>query len=60
MIDLDECGIFMETHANRQHGKYFVGLRVREEGAYGKSEKWNLLLAVSGEDVTVDGQAARR
>ena len=60
IIDLDECGVFMETHANRQHGKSFIGLRVREEGAYGKSEKWNILLAVCGENESANGQAARR
>ena len=60
IIDLDECGVFMETHANRQHGKSFIGLRVREEGAYGKSEKWNVLLAVCGENESANGQAARR
>ena len=49
MIDLDECGIFMET-ANRKHGKSYVGLRVNEPGPYSKTEKWNLLMAVCGEE----------
>ena len=49
----------METHANRSIGKSYIGLRVREEGVYSKSEKWNLLLAVCGEDGTAE-HAARR
>lgn len=48
MIDLDECGIFVES-ANRKHGKSYIGCRVKEPGPYSKSEKWNLLLAISGE-----------
>ena len=59
VIDLDECGVFLETHANRSQGKSYIGLRVREEGVYSKSEKWNLLLAVCGENGTAN-QAARR
>ena len=59
VIDLDECGVFLETHANRSYGKSFIGFRVREEGVYSKSEKWNLLLAVCGQDGTAQ-QAARR
>ena len=59
VIDLDECGVFLETHANRSIGKSYIGLRVREEGVYSKSEKWNLLLAVCGEDGTAE-HAARR
>ena len=49
VIDLDECGLFVET-SNRPHGKSVVGFRVREEGPYSKSEKWTLMLAVCGED----------
>ena len=49
----------METTANRKYGKSVVGLRVNEVGPYSKSEKWNLLLAVCGED-PLDNQAARR
>ena len=37
MIDLDECGLFVET-ANRKRGKSYVGFRVREPGPYSKSE----------------------
>ena len=58
IIDLDECGIFLET-ANRKFGKAYSGLRVRDEGPYSKTEKWNLLLAICGED-SVDGVDARR
>ena len=59
IIDLDECGVFIKTTGNRNHGKAYTGYRVREEGAYGKSEKWNLLLAVCGED-GMNGGASRR
>ena len=59
IIDLDECGMYMESTANRKHGKAVVGLRVNEVGPYSKSQKWNLLLAVCGED-PIDGQEASR
>ena len=59
IIDLDECGIFKERHADRKHGKAFSAVRVREEGQYGHGEKWNVLLAISGEDA-VDGNDSRR
>ena len=59
IIDLDECGIFMEKTANRTYGKAYSGMRVREEGPYSKSEKWNLLLAVCGEDNFNGGDARR-
>ena len=58
MIDLDECGIFVET-ANRKHGKAYVGVRVKEPGPYSKSEKWNLLLAICGENGQI-GAPSRR
>lgn len=58
MIDLDECGIFVNT-ANRSFGKAFIGRRVNEEGPYSKSEKWNLLLAVSGELGTLEAPSRR-
>lgn len=51
MIDLDECGIFLET-ANRRYGKAYIGLRVNEEGPYGHGEKWTLLMAVSCQAAT--------
>ena len=50
LIDLDECGLFVET-ADRTIGKAFVGKRVRQEGNYQKSEKWTLLLAIAGSAV---------
>lgn len=59
MIDLDECGIFLET-CNRTSGLAYVGVRVRDEGPYSKSEKWTLLLAVSGEKGTGPANASRR
>ena len=59
VIDLDECGVFLETTANRKYGKAYSGLRVRDEGPYSKTEKWNLLLAICGED-EIDGRDARR
>jgi len=48
MIDLNECGLFVETAA-RGFGKCYIGKRVNEEGPYSKSEKWTLLLAISGD-----------
>ena len=47
LIDLDECGLFVET-ADKSIGKAYVGNRVRQEGNYQKSEKWTLLLAIAG------------
>ncbi len=47
LIDLDECGLFVET-ADKKIGKAYVGNRVRQEGNYQKSEKWTLLLAIAG------------
>ena len=58
MIDLDECGIFVET-ANRKHGKAYLGHRVKEPGPYSKSEKWNLLLAICGEDGIIGAPSQR-
>jgi hypothetical protein len=48
LIDLDECGIEMST-ADRKIGKAYIGKRVNQTGLYSKSEKWNLLLAISGD-----------
>ena len=48
LIDLDECGIEMST-ADRKIGKAYIGKRVSQTGLYSKSEKWNLLLAISGD-----------
>ena len=47
LIDLDECGIFVQT-ADRTLGKAHEGNRVRQGGNYQHSEKWNLLLAIAG------------
>ena len=58
MIDLDEAGVFVDT-ANRKSGKSFVNIRVNEAGPYVKSEKWNLIMGVSGEDGT-EAQPSRR
>ena len=49
IIDLDECGVFLET-ADRPHGKAYVGVHVRDFGPYVKGEKWNLQMAICGED----------
>ena len=48
MIDLDECGIFVQT-ADRKIGKAYIGLRVKQGGPYEKGEKWNLLMGISGD-----------
>jgi hypothetical protein len=59
MIDLDECGIYFAT-AERTMGKAYIGVRVREPGPYSRTEKWNLLMAISGAAVENGGLAARR
>ena len=59
ITDLDECGVMMEKTVNRKYGKAYVGCRVNEEGPYRHSQKWTLLLAISGEDGH-NGQDARR
>ena len=59
MIDLDECGIFVET-CNRNNGKQYVGIRFNEPGPYSKSEKWNLLMAICGEDGRAPNNPSRR
>ena len=48
-IDLDECGVFVET-ADKHIGKAYTGNRVRQAGNYQKSEKWNLLLGIAGSE----------
>jgi transposase len=53
MIDIDEAGIFLET-ADRSWGKAVTGMRVRAPGPYGHSEKWTLLMAVSGRPGPLD------
>ena len=58
VIDLDECGLYIAS-ANRNSGKAYVGVRVRDAGPYSNADKWTLLMAVCGEDGTVD-QPSRR
>ena len=58
IIDLDECGLYVAS-ANRNGGKAYVGIRVRDAGPYSNADKWTLLMAVCGEDGTVD-QPSRR
>ena len=48
LIDLDECGVYVET-ADKHIGKAYVGSRVCRGGNYHHLEKWTLLLAVSGD-----------
>ena len=48
MIDLDECGFELKS-AKRGIGKAYVGKRVKQSGLYSKTEKYNLLLAISGD-----------
>ena len=47
MIDLDECGIKLET-ANRKYGKASLSRRVRERGNYGHGVNHTLMMAISG------------
>jgi hypothetical protein len=47
MIDFDEAAFFLET-ANRSSGKAYINCCVHEHGPYGHSERWNMMLAVSG------------
>jgi len=58
MIDLDECGIFVEM-ANRTRGREYVGIRVKEPGPYSKTEKGSLLLAICGEDGSANQSSKR-
>jgi len=45
LLDTDECGIFLET-ANRGFGKAYKSIRVREEGPYGHSQKFTLIMTI--------------
>lgn len=45
LIDIDEAGLWIEK-SNRKHGKAPPGVRVREAGPYGHSEKWTLILGI--------------
>ena len=58
IIDLDECGVFLEK-SDRKSGKAYVGIRVNQAGPYSRSEKWNLLMAVSGEEGNEQNPAKR-
>jgi hypothetical protein len=53
MVDIDECGLFVETAA-RHIGKAFVGVRCREPGPYGHSEKYTLLMAIAARPGPLD------
>ena len=48
LIDMDECGVELAT-ANTNIGKAFIGKRVNQAGLYSKTDKYNLLLAISGD-----------
>ena len=48
MIDLDEMGVELKT-AERGEGKAYAGKRVKQSGLYSKTDKWNVLLAISGD-----------
>ncbi|EJK43907.1 hypothetical protein THAOC_37602 [Thalassiosira oceanica] len=50
LIDIDECGIELKS-AEKTGGKAYLGERVNQEGLYSKTDKWNLLLAISGDPV---------
>lgn len=45
LLDTDEAAIYLETAA-RGFGKCYIGRRCEEEGPYGHSEKYTLLLTV--------------
>ena len=47
MIDCDQAGIFLET-VNRSGGKAHKTVRVVSRGPYSKTQKWNVMLGVSG------------
>ena len=48
IIDIDECSIFLEQ-INRTCGKGMQGDRVTEQGAYSKTAKVNLMMAICGD-----------
>ena len=48
LIDSDECGVSLST-AELSIGKAFTGERVNQSGLYSGSDKWNLLLSISGD-----------
>ena len=59
VIDLDECGVFVEKSTDRHAGKAFKGIRVRDSGPYTRGDKWTVLLGICGEDGTVDMPSRR-
>ena len=50
IIDINKAGFFLES-SNRNYGKTVSCLRCSQNGVYGRGEKVNLLLAISGDDV---------
>lgn len=58
IIDLDEAALFEET-CNRGTGKAHLTNRVRDVGAYGHSQKTNILVAISGENATPNQDSRR-
>jgi hypothetical protein len=59
MIDLDECGIYVDD-CSRRHGKAPPSIRVGEAGQYSREgEKCNLLLAICGDQGTVQQPSHR-
>ena len=47
----DECGVFVQS-VNRGHGIAQIGKRVCSYGPYKHSKKYNVLMAITGEDGT--------
>ena len=58
IIDIDEAGVFLET-ADRNSGKAFSGVRVSSSGPYSKTEKWNIIMGISGEEGTMQNPSRR-
>ena len=48
MIDLEKSGFEMSS-ADRKIGKSYIGKRAHQSGLYSRTEKWTLLLAISGD-----------
>ena len=57
LIDCDQAGIFLET-SNRSAGKAHKTVRVVSRGPYSKTQKWNIMMGVSGEEA--QGQVPSR
>ena len=58
MIDCDEAGVFLET-SDRGNGKAHKTVRVISRGPYSKTEKWNLMMGISGEEGGVENPSRR-